>query len=273
MRGDVGGWVVGFWCAAALLAVCASPALAVERHKEGDESLGLAQSLATFLGPRAAPADTVNPNAFAAAASTASNVPSINSTPWAELGPYRYFPDDRRYIDPAFSNSGSGSGYNTGRLTGVAAAPNGDMYVAGAGGGVWRSTDSGHQQWTPVFDSQQTTAEGALAVVPVGDRTSDYTVYAGTGEPTINLDSYAGVGILASTDHGASWHRVGGDELVGAAVFKIIADGNVLLAATSHGLYRKASSDSTWQKVLGGPDTNSGTPNAQVLNLVSDVAV
>jgi hypothetical protein len=31
--------------------------------------------------------------------------------------------------------------------------------------------------------------------------------------------------------------------------------------------------DTTWQKVLGGPDTNPGTPNAQVLNLVSDVAV
>ena len=159
---------------------------------------------------------------------------------------------------------------NTGRLTGVAVALNGDVYVAGAGGGVWRSTDSAHQQWTPVFDSQQTTAEGALAVVPVGDRTSDYTVYAGTGEPTINLDSYAGVGILASTDHGSTWQRVGGNELVGAAVFKIIADGDVLFAATSHGLYRKATTDSTWQKVLGGPDTNPGTPNAQVLYLTAE---
>jgi hypothetical protein len=89
----------------------------------------------------------------------------------------------------------SGSGYNTGRITGVAAAPNGDVYAAGAGGGVWRSTDSAHQQWTPVFDTQQTTSEGALAVIPAGDgNPSHYTVYAGTGEPTINLDSYAGVG-------------------------------------------------------------------------------
>jgi len=38
-------------------------------------------------------------------------------------------------------------------------------------------------------------------------------VYAGTGEPTINLDAYAGVGVLASSDAGATWHRVGGDEL------------------------------------------------------------
>src|SRR5205085_9114436 len=170
------------------------------------ESQQLRASLAAFLGPRSAPATTVNPRAFAAAATTADTVPSIDTTPWQELGPYSYFPDDRRYIDPNFSNSGSGSGFNTGRITGVAVAPDGDVYAAGAGGGVWRSTDSAHQQWTPVFDTQQTTAEGALAVIPAGDgNPGHYTVYAGTGEPTINLDSYAGVGILASTDHGASW--------------------------------------------------------------------
>jgi hypothetical protein len=55
------------------------------------------------------------------------------------------------------------------------------------------------------------------------------------------------VGILASSDHGATWQRVGGNELVGAAIYKIITDGDVLLAATSHGLYRKAPTDATWQ--------------------------
>jgi photosystem II stability/assembly factor-like uncharacterized protein len=258
-----------------LLALAAAPALAAAAHqKDGDESLELAESLASFFGPRSAPATSVNPNAFPAAVARAQSLPTTSSTRWNELGPYSYFPDDRRYLDPEFSNSGSGSGYNTGRITGVAVAPNGDVYAAGAGGGIWRSTDAAHQRWTPVFDRQQTTAEGAVAVIPAGDGDpSHYTVYAGTGEPTINLDSYAGVGVLASTDHGQSWQRVGGDELVGAAIFKIIPDGDVLLAATSHGLYRKAPSDATWQKVLGDGDTATGTPNAQVLNLVSDVAV
>ena len=59
---------------------------------------------------RAALATTVNPQAFAAAATTADDVPSIDSTAWQELGPYSYLTDDRRYIDPDFSNSGSGSG-------------------------------------------------------------------------------------------------------------------------------------------------------------------
>ena len=255
----------------ALITVVAASAATAEHRKVGDESLELRDSLASFLGPRSAPATAVDPRAFAAAATTADSVPSIDGTPWGELGPYSYFPDDHNYIDPAFSNSGSGSGFNSGRITGVAVAPNGDVYAAGAGGGIWRSTDAAHQAWTPVFDDQQTTAEGAVAVVGSG---SAYTVYAGTGEPTINLDSYAGVGILASSDHGATWRRVGGDELVGAAIFKIVpAPGGVLYAATSHGLYRLASGASTWQKVIGDPDTNQGTPNAQVLNLVSDVAV
>src|SRR4051812_32889131 len=268
MRGISGRAAAAFWCALALLVVGAAPALAVEKHKDGDESMELADSLASFFGPRSAPATTVNRNAFAAAASVADDVPSIDSTPWSELGPYSYFPDDRRYLSQD-SNSGSGSGYNTGRITGIALAPNGDLYAAGAGGGVWRSTDAAHQQWTPVFDTQDTTAEGTLAVVPSSDgQPSHYTVYAGTGEPTINLDSYAGIGILASTDHGASWHRVGGNELNGAATYRIIADGDVLLAATSHGLYRKAPTDAMWQKVIGGADSNPGTPNAQVLNLV-----
>ena len=148
--------------------VAGSPATTASRHDDGDESLELRDSLAAFLGPRSAPATAVNPRAFAAAATTADTVPSIDSTPWRELGPYSYFPDNRDYIDPVFSNSGSGSGFNTGRITGVAVAPNGDVYAAGAGGGIWRSTDAAHQAWTPVFDNEQTTAEGAVTVVGSG---------------------------------------------------------------------------------------------------------
>jgi photosystem II stability/assembly factor-like uncharacterized protein len=259
-------------CAAVLaLMMLAAPAFAAEKEKTGDESMELRDSLASFYGPRSAPATRIAPRAFAAAASIGDAVPSVDTTPWQELGPYAYFPDNRDYIDPVWSNSGSGSGFNSGRITGVAVAPNGDLYAAGAGGGIWRSVDAAHQQWTPVFDNQPTTAEGAVAVVASGD---NYTVYAGTGEPTINLDSYAGIGVMASDDHGDTWHRVGGSELNGAAIFKIVpAPHGVLYAATSHGLYRMGPSDSTWQQVIGDPDTNTGTPNAQVLNLVSDVAV
>src|SRR5580765_4370721 len=79
------------WAAAALALVFVLAAAAAtndEHGKVGDESLELRASLAAFLGPRAAPATSVNPLAFAAATTTADTVPSIDGTPWKELGPY-----------------------------------------------------------------------------------------------------------------------------------------------------------------------------------------
>src|SRR3954466_6235305 len=103
-------------------------AAATDEHgKTGDESLELASSLASFLGPRSAPATSVDPRAFAAAATTADDVPAINSTPGPAFGPYTFSRDNRNYIAPPLRNSGSGSGLNRGRTTGVAVAPNGDV--------------------------------------------------------------------------------------------------------------------------------------------------
>jgi photosystem II stability/assembly factor-like uncharacterized protein len=243
-----------------------------EEHDAGGESAEISQSVMSFMAPRQAPGEAVAPGAYPAARQYAAGVASVDSTKWTELGPYAYFPDNHDYISEPFSNSGSGSGFNTGRITGVAVAPDGSVFAGGAGGGVWRSTDAAHQSWTPLWDAQSTMAVGTLAVVPKG---SGYTVYAGTGEPTINLDSYAGVGVLASTDKGASWHRIGGSELQGAGIFKIVAtsDGGTLYAATSHGLYKHTGADTNaWKQVIGDPDTGS-LPNAQVLNLISDVAI
>jgi hypothetical protein len=238
----------------------------------GAESAEVSKAVQTFMAPRAAPGEAIAPGAFPAARAQATSVAPVDATQWSELGPYKYFPDNHDYISQPFSNAGSGAGFNTGRITGIAVAPDGAVYAGGAGGGVWRSTDAAHQQWTPTSDNQGTLAIGTVAVIPSG---TSYTVYAGTGEPTINLDSYAGVGVLASTDKGASWHRIGGRELEGAGIFKIVAspDGGTLYAATSHGLYRHTGADTNpWTQVIGDPDSGP-LPNAQVLNLVSDVAV
>ena len=261
----------------AALVLCAAPAAgwAEEEHEEpGEESAEVTQAINSFMAPRQSPAERIDPGAYPAARQYASTVAPVDATTWNELGPYAYFPDNRDYLSQPFSNSGSGAGYNTGRITGVAVAPDGTVYAGGAGGGVWKSTDAAHQQWTPLFDKLDTMAIGTLAVVP--DATGKgYTVYAGTGEPTINLDSYAGVGVLASTDAGASWHRVGGGELQGAGIFKVVAtpDTKTLFAATSKGLYRfRSGTDTTWKRVVGDPDSGD-VANAQVLNLMSDVAV
>src|SRR6185437_890620 len=126
------------------------------------------------------------------------------------------FSDSPQYIDPTsgFSNSGSGDRWVAGRVTSVATAPDGALFAGGADGGVWKSADGG-STWIPVTDTQGTLSIGALLVVPAG---RGYTVYAGTGEANTSSDSYAGVGVIASTDGGATWSRVGGPELNGALI-------------------------------------------------------
>jgi photosystem II stability/assembly factor-like uncharacterized protein len=259
--------------AAALLALVAlGPASALAasgRHDAGEESHELEEAIASFSEPRAAPAETAPAAAWPAAASYVKGVAPVDATPWNELGPYNYFTDDSRYLAQPFSNNGSGAGFNTGRMTAIAALKDGrTVYAGAADGGVWKSTDAG-TNWTPLFDQQETMSIGALAVDEAG-RTP--VVYAGTGEANTSGDSYAGIGILKSADGGKSWSRVGGDELVGALVFKIVVDPvdhNRLYAATSHGLYRWTSGASSWTRILG----DAPGSNLQVANMVTDVAV
>ncbi|MGZ6694979.1 MAG: WD40/YVTN/BNR-like repeat-containing protein [Solirubrobacteraceae bacterium] len=247
-----------------LALACAMPVAALaNKHDAGDESQELMEGLEWFTNQRAFPSEEPPSAAWPAAVAQARSVAPVDSTSWSELGPYKYFTDDSRYVSQPFSNNGSGSGFNTGRITALAATSDGKVVFAGAaGGGVWKTTDGG-STWTPVFDTQDTLSTGAITIV---GSSRGYTVYVGTGESNTNSDSYAGVGVLKSTDGGASWSRVGGSELVGATVFRIVNDGGTLYAATSHGLYR--STGGTWTAILGGTSNTLA-----VANMVTDVAV
>ena len=77
-----------------------------------------------------------------------------------------------------------------------------------------------------------------------------------------------------STDGGANFSRVGGDELQNSLVGRIVFDGGFALAATSTGLYRHsiATTSGAWTPVLKpGPCSASG--GAPGVVYVSDVAV
>jgi len=106
---------------------------------------------------------------------------------------------------------GDGAEYVTsGRVTALALAPDCTtrrctLYVAAAGGGVWR-TDRAlakKQDWEFVSGSFGTNAIGTLLIDPRD--ASGRTIYAGTGEPNASGDSESGVGIYRSTDGGDSW--------------------------------------------------------------------
>jgi photosystem II stability/assembly factor-like uncharacterized protein len=263
------------------VAFTVTPGLAVAGPPDknaGEESQAAAEAAGWFMGQRVAPNGAVNANAYAAGAAQAAALPNVGGA-WTErtgqLGTDgNDFSDSPQYVDPTsnFSNSGAGDRWVSGRMTALAAAPGGTLFAGAADGGVWKSSDGG-QHWTSLTDTQATLSIGALLVTGSG---RDYTVYAGTGEANTSADSYAGVGVLASADGGATWHRVGGPELNGALIFRLAQNGNKLLAATSHGLYSfDTTSGSTWTAVLqpAGPPSDGKNFNLVVGNMISDVAV
>jgi photosystem II stability/assembly factor-like uncharacterized protein len=251
--------------------VVAVSASAVSPHEPaGEESAELAAGLEWFGGQRLGPAQALDPAAFGAASAYAASAAANTSAQWTELGPYRYAKDDRRYVS-SFSNNGSGTGYNTGRITGVAASPDGHiLFATAAGGGIWRATDyPGFQAWQPVGDALPTTATGAITVAPTGG--GHYQVFVGTGEAGVHLDSYAGAGVFSSSDDGTTWNHVGDTTLDGAAFFKMTFANGHLFAATNKGLFRLDGT--AWTRVIG--DDRVGTDpitNAEVLNSVTDIA-
>ncbi len=127
--------------------------------------------------------------------------------PWSPLGP----------VPLASDATGNGTqNYNqvSGRATAVAidpADPTGNtVYIGGAQGGIWKSTNAANSTannvtWTPVADDQATLSIGALAIQPGNTDPTQTLILAATGEANNSADSYFGLGILRSTDAGNTW--------------------------------------------------------------------
>lgn len=119
------------------------------------------------------------------------------STPWVALGPAPLISDQNFY------------GAVSGRVAAAAIDPSdgsgNTVYVAAASGGVWKSTNAanpttGNVTWSALTDQQASLSDGAVSVKADGS-----VVLVGTGEPNNAIDSYYGVGILRSTNHGGTW--------------------------------------------------------------------
>src|SRR5579871_3519479 len=68
-------------------------------------------------------------------------------------------------------------------------------YFGSTGGGVWKSTD-GAMTWLPVFDKEDVSAIGSLAVAP----SDPNVIYVGTGEACIRGNISHGNGIYGTVD-------------------------------------------------------------------------
>lgn len=141
------------------------------------------------------------------AAARVDGKPPVTSAPWQMLGP----------VPLASDATGNGTqNYNqvSGRATAVVidpADPTGNtVYIGGAQGGIWKSTNAAASAansvaWTATADDQATLAIGALAIQPGNTNPANSVILAATGEADNSSDSYFGLGILRSTNAGGSW--------------------------------------------------------------------
>jgi hypothetical protein len=144
---------------------------------------------------------------LARARSAQPNSQPPSSPGWMPLGP----------VPLASDATGDGfQNYNqvSGRATAVAidpADPTGNtVYIGGAQGGVWKSTNAAastanNVTWTAVTDDQATLSIGSIVIQPGNTNPAQSVILVGTGEADNSADSYFGLGILRSADGGNTW--------------------------------------------------------------------
>src|ERR1043166_2295520 len=158
-----------------------------------------------------------------------------------------------RYIGPV--------GNRVASVAGVRGDAN--IYYAGAAsGGIWKTVDAGIH-WAPIFDDQDVSSVGALAVAP----SNANIVWAGTGEPWIRSHISIGNGVYKSTDAGRTWTHMGleASGRIGRIAIDPTNPDIVFVAAQGfsygpqleRGVFRTTDGGRTWQKVLF-VDQNTG---------------
>jgi photosystem II stability/assembly factor-like uncharacterized protein len=144
----------------------------------------------------------------------------------------------------------------SGRVVDVDVNPNNtaEFYVGYASGGLWHTNNNG-TTFTPVLDNSPTQNIGDIAV--------DWKtgiIWVGTGEKNSSRSSYAGIGMLKSTDKGKTWINVG--LLDSHHVSRILINPNnsdeVVVGVIGHlysknaerGLFKTKDGGKTWNKTL-----------------------
>lgn len=148
----------------------------------------------------------------------------------------------------------------SGRVTDLDVNPNAthEFYVAYASGGLWYTNNNG-SSFTPVMDNSPTQNIGDIAV-----HWPTHTIYVGTGENNASRSSYAGMGILKSTDKGSSWtplglaaaHHIGKIEINPNNPEEVVVGvvGPLYSKSNTRGIYKTTNGGQTWEQTLVLPD-------------------
>ncbi len=227
---------------------------------------------------------------------TLSQTAALSSQEWTSVGPAS--------IGGGGGSSGNenSAGARSGRVTGLAIDPSdpsgNTVYVAGASGGIWKSTNflttnPAGPTYIPLTNFGPTFAVniGGIAVFPRNNNPADSIIIASTGEGDTGT---TGVGFLISKDGGATWNLYDSTnnvdsngnllpiesatrdrEFVGTTSYAVVVDpqltptGQVIIYAAlsgpNGGIWRSEDTGNTWQLMLAGQatsvvlDPNSGT--------------
>lgn len=144
----------------------------------------------------------------------------------------------------------------SGRVVDLAVNPDNptEFYVGYASGGVWHTKNNG-TSFTPIMDTSATQNVGDIAV--------DWktgTIWVGTGENNASRSSYAGIGLLKSSDGGKTWQNMGlkDSHHIGRILINPNNPDEVVVGVTGHlystneqrGIYKTLDGGKTWSQQL-----------------------
>lgn len=152
-------------------------------------------------------------------------------------------------------------------FVGVPGDPN-TMYVAGANGGIFKSTNGGIT-WKAVFDNQPVLSIGAIEIAA----SNPNVLYVGTGEGNPRNNASFGNGVYRSNDGGETWTHLGLDDTDRIARIRIdgrnpdiayvCAMGREWGPNEQRGVFKTTDGGRNWQKALY-KDTSTGCSDIDV---------
>lgn len=160
-----------------------------------------------------------------------------------------------------------------GRVNSVAFDPvnSAIVYVASAGGGIWKSFNNG-DTWTNLTIDLPILGIADIVVSPLPN---NHIVYALTGDITGGANTYLhrSIGVIKSYDGGFSWTRTNFTAPLNQSLrgFKLLmhpANPNILLAAMSNGIHRTLDGGATWTLIAEAANVNDIEFNLSDLNIL-----
>ncbi len=180
----------------------------------------------------------------------------VTAGAWAFVGPASY-----GTVWNTTNNISSLPG--NGRVDRIGFDPNNEsiLYAATPAGGLWKSIDHGGS-WVNLSNYPSTLGVSGIVV----DKANSNIVYILTGDGDSGSGGFVlnagfarqSAGVLKSTDGGMTWQPTGAWPVGAGVVYygynlsQSAADPNILIAATSTGLFRTADGGINWSYIIGG---------------------